>query len=70
MIKPYPTTYTCPQCNWSKTVAPQSDALMPNDEITQCPKCGHQDISAEPALVFAAIKAELSNKLSSLFGKK
>lgn len=70
MIKPNPITYTCPACNWSKTIAPQSDALMPNDDITQCPKCGNQQLTIERADIFAKTKAELSNMLSSIFGKK
>jgi RNA polymerase subunit RPABC4/transcription elongation factor Spt4 len=70
MIKPHPITYTCPACNWSKTIAPQSDALTPSENITQCPKCGNQQLTIERAGIFATTKAEVSNMLSSIFGKK
>lgn len=43
-IRPPPCTFTCPSCGWSKTVAPQSDALMPGDFVDVCPKCKHSPL--------------------------
>lgn len=47
--KSTPTTYTCPTCRWSKTIAPRSDALMPGEFITCCPKCGHGQLETREA---------------------
>lgn len=46
-IRPPPFTLTCPSCGWSKTFAPQSDALMPSDLDglgDVCPKCKHSPL--------------------------
>ena len=39
-IKPRPRTYCCTQCGWQRTTRPASDALMPGDHFSECPKCG------------------------------
>ena len=39
-IKPRPFTFICEDCNWKKTIAPRSYALMPGDWFATCPKCG------------------------------
>lgn len=44
-IRPKPTTYVCPACGWSKTVAPLSDALMPGEYFHNCPACGHTGLT-------------------------
>jgi rubredoxin len=48
-IRPHPTTYTCPQCKWSKTVAPRSDALGYGDVFRVCPVCGHAPLQNQKA---------------------
>ncbi len=35
-IRPPTPTYSCHACNWSKTIVPRSDALMPG-EISSTP---------------------------------
>lgn len=49
-ILPAPSTYHCPACGWSKTVAPRSDAWMPDELFTACPVCQHQPLTCRPAL--------------------
>ena len=44
-IRPDPTTYACPACGWSKTVAPRSDALKPGEYFDTCPSCGHAPLT-------------------------
>lgn len=39
-IRPFPVTYHCPRCGWSKTVHPRSDALIPGEFFDVCPDCG------------------------------
>ena len=46
-IKPSPSQYKCPSCNWSKVVRPQSDALTPLDYFDKCPKCGEKELLKE-----------------------
>ena len=46
-IKPKPTTYKCPSCNWQKIVAPQSDAIMPWEHFDQCPECGETELTTK-----------------------
>ena len=49
-IKPQPKTYKCPSCSWSKTVSPQSDALVAGfDFFDECPKCGNKKLETSPA---------------------
>ena len=41
-VAPPPSTYTCPACHLSKTVAPRSDCLSAGfDYFAECPNCGH-----------------------------
>lgn len=57
-IRPSPLRYTCPACGWSKTVAPQSDALGPGDFYGACPRCHHSPLqtqSASPAAVLGDV---------------
>jgi hypothetical protein len=39
-FRPFPVTYRCPRCGWSKTVHPCSDALIPGEFFDVCPDCG------------------------------
>jgi peptide subunit release factor 1 (eRF1) len=49
-VKPQPSTYECPACGWSKTVAPKSDCLAEGyDYFTTCPKCGSENLESRPA---------------------
>ncbi|TYC55192.1 hypothetical protein ETQ85_14305 [Zoogloea oleivorans] len=48
-IKPSAQTYRCPACNWSKTVVPNGDALIPGDISSACPKCGHKQLESKKA---------------------
>lgn len=43
-IRPQPCTYSCKQCNWKKTVAPSSDALLPGEHFGACPVCASTSI--------------------------
>lgn len=45
MIKPSPYSANCDDCNWSKSFAPQSDAIMPRERPKQCPQCGSDKIT-------------------------
>lgn len=56
-IRPHPYTYTCPQCGWSKTVAPRSDALGPGDHFSRCPACDHAPLSSVPAIAVSSALA-------------
>jgi len=50
LIKPKPKTYKCTSCNWQKTVAPSSDALVPGfDHYEECPKCGNENLETRAA---------------------
>lgn len=50
-IPPSPTTYSCPACHWSKTVAPRSDALMPGEFFSACPRCRHAPLDRKTATI-------------------
>lgn len=67
-IHPTPTTYTCPACGWSKTLAPQSDALMPGDVFGVCPKCGHEPLDSHEASTARGVLASLTNKVKRVLG--
>ena len=60
-IRPRPITYHCPKCQWSKTIQPRSDALMPGDRVDTCPRCGHTDLEEttqnRPASLLEKIRA-------------
>lgn len=56
-IRPQPRIYSCPQCGWSKTVAPRSDALMPGDVYVRCPSCGHAPLSSVPTDAVSSVLA-------------
>lgn len=43
-MRPQLTTYTCPACRWSRTVAPRSDALLPGEYFAHCPACGYESL--------------------------
>lgn len=47
-IRPQPCTYHCKQCGWKKTVAPQSDALLPGEFFSACPMCANASIERKP----------------------
>ena len=64
MIKPSSMTYHCPQCNWSQTVSPKSDVLMPSNYFDACPKCGNETIERHRATTWEATKT----KIAQLFG--
>ncbi|NBK21592.1 MAG: hypothetical protein EOM68_06165 [Spirochaetia bacterium] len=61
MIKPQPTTYTCTNCGWSKTVSPNSDALLPGEVVSACPKCGNEELQAKKASLIAKLMATVKN---------
>jgi len=48
-IKPRPFTFECEGCGWTKTVALQSDALMPGEWFDQCPRCGSKALKMRTA---------------------
>jgi predicted RNA-binding Zn-ribbon protein involved in translation (DUF1610 family) len=49
-VRPQPRTYRCTTCGWSKTVAPRSDALMPGEHFSECPRCANTDLQCEKSL--------------------
>ena len=69
-IRPSPRTYFCPSCHWSKTVAPRSDALMPGEFFTACPKCGHGELETRDAPARGSATGWLERLARSLQGKK
>lgn len=62
-IRPPTTLYTCPSCHWSKTVAPRSDALMPGEFFTVCPKCSHSPLQQRPAGAVEGALGQLADKV-------
>lgn len=43
-VKPQPYTVVCNNCGWRKRCAPRSDVLMPEDYVSECQKCGSEDL--------------------------
>lgn len=41
-IRPMPYMLECAKCGWRKTVAPASDALLPGEWYSHCPRCNGQ----------------------------
>jgi predicted RNA-binding Zn-ribbon protein involved in translation (DUF1610 family) len=64
MIKPRPYTCNCPNCGWSKVIAPKSDCLGPGDVVRQCPKCGHAELTRKPASMLEIMLARLKSCFS------
>lgn len=62
-IVPSAFTYTCPSCDWSKTVTPRSDALMPGELFSACPKCGHSPLPQRPAGALEGALAQLAQQV-------
>ena len=56
-IPPRPRTYKCPQCHWTRTYAPASDALFLPPWAHQCPKCGHEGMQRRPASLIDGVLA-------------
>ena len=46
-IKPKPYICKCTRCNWEIGIAPKSDALMPWEHFSDCPKCGNDELMTE-----------------------
>jgi len=65
-IRPPPVTYACPSCNWSKTVTPRSDALMPGEVFFVCPKCGHSPLEQRPAGAVEGALVQLADRVRRL----
>jgi predicted RNA-binding Zn-ribbon protein involved in translation (DUF1610 family) len=59
MIKPLPKTYHCPQCGWSKTIDPRSDALLPSEYVEHCPQCNNQHIEVRFATFWEITKSQI-----------
>ena len=47
-IRPQPMRVSCPHCHWYTISAPRSDAISPGEWVTQCPRCGHEDLERTP----------------------
>jgi hypothetical protein len=55
-----PLTYRCMACDWSRTVAPRSDALMPWDTVSRCGACGSDNLRTEqPTALSGAVASGL-----------
>lgn len=64
VMKPRPFKLSCPQCSWSGTFAPSSDALKPHERPLNCPKCGAGDLQERVAINPVAIAmAQLRGRL-------
>ncbi len=61
-IRPEPRRYFCPSCGWEKTVQPKSDALMPGDLYSACPKCG-KPVGSTRAGLLASTAAQMKELL-------
>lgn len=48
-VKPRPFTLNCNACNWSRTIAPRSDALGPNDWCDRCERCSSTSLTRKTA---------------------
>ena len=66
-IPPSPTTYTCPACHWSKTVAPRSDALMPGEFFSACPRCHHAPLDRKTTSLAQATLGSLADAFKRLW---
>ncbi|MBZ8141550.1 hypothetical protein CLD22_16795 [Rubrivivax gelatinosus] len=62
--KPSPRTYECQTCRWKRTVAPQSDALRPNEHFSYCPVCKSGNIQLRPARRGEMLMLKISGVLS------
>ena len=62
-----PTTYNCPACRWSKTVAPRSDALMPGEFFSACPVCRHAPLDRKTATLGEATLGSLADVFKRLW---
>ena len=59
-IKPQPTTWHCPKCQWHNTVSPKSEALQAGGELfDHCPQCGCREIESREATALERIAASL-----------
>lgn len=64
MLPPEPYTYRCRVCHWQKTLAPKSDALMPGEYFTRCPKCSSEDLEKVQASGVERALAKLKRQLT------
>lgn len=64
VMKPTPTTYSCPACGWKKTVAPTSDVRLRNvDSFDRCPKCGNEYLNRQPVGAIGGLVAQIEEAL-------
>ena len=68
-IRPPPTTYVCPVCGWTKTVAPRSDCLMPGDSFVACPACSHEPLEQRAAGMGARLLSDFGRLTGALRGQ-
>lgn len=61
-----PTTYNCPSCNWSKTVVPRSDVLMPCEFFSACPVCHHSLLDRKTTTLGQAMLSSWADALKRL----
>ena len=61
-IRPEPRTYYCPSCGWQKTTAPRSDALMPGDFYSECPRCGNKDLKVREAGLLTRLVSAMTRR--------
>lgn len=67
-VRPILRNYYCSACNWSKTVVPDSDVLMPGfDHFDACPRCGQALSPVPPQASLESGLIEVLNTLEKWF---
>jgi hypothetical protein len=66
-IPPRPRTFSCPACDWKRTVIPLSDCLMEGiDWHSSCAKCQRTELISRPATQAEIMKVRLANFMHQL----
>lgn len=59
-LPPSPYILSCTQCGWEKTFAPISDAVLPCERPTACPRCGHTAFKRKALSPLALLMRKIS----------
>lgn len=64
-VRPRPFTQICTQCNWIRTFAPASDALVVGRDIAaHCPKCQSKQLRCVAPSALALVSSRLKRLLN------